>query len=438
MSISINFLKKFKKYLTFINFFSFFAELYLKIMPLFEHGDFLSELTRVELKKHSQKKRIVRTFYLHGPLSIAEMTKYAEVSAPTMQSLLDELIEENIVKSLGAGSSKGGRRPTLYGLHSKAFYVLSIDIATHSTRYTIFDSANKKVMPVQEIPLLLKNDMATVEKIFHSAMALVKASEINPEHILGVGIDMPGLVEREKGINHNLFNFEEPIADIFSRLFNKPVVIENDAQAKALAEFRFGKAVGRKHVLVIQIGWGVGMGMILNGKPYYGARGFSGEFAHIPMVDEKGYLCSCGMRGCLETVSSGAALRRYAVEGIEAGERTLIEKMANGKTENITPRLIIAAANNGDQFAISIISKVGFDLGKGIASLVQILDPEMVILAGRLADASSFLITSVNQGLQQYSFAKIREDMELTISELSEDSSLLGNVISLLEMIFEN
>jgi len=160
--------------------------------------------------------------------------------------------------------------------------------------------------------------------------------------------------------------------------------------------------------------------------------------AHIPMVDEKGYLCSCGMRGCLETVSSGAALRRYAIEGIEAGEMTLIQSMANEKTEQITPRLIIAAAHNGDQFAISIISKIGFDLGKGIASLVQILDPEMVILTGRLADAGTYLVTSVNQGLQQYSFAKIRKDMELTISELAEESSLFGNVISLLEMIFES
>ena len=433
-----DFLKNLKKFLTFLFFFIFFVELYLKIMPLFKQGDFLSELTRVELKKHSQKKRIVRSFYLHGPLSIAEMTKYVEVSAPTMQSLLDELIEENIVKSLGAGSSKGGRRPTLYGLHNKAFYVLSIDIGTHSTRYTIFDSANKKVMPVHEIPLLLKNDMASVEKIFQSAMALIKASKINPEHIVGVGIDMPGLVEREKGINHSLFNFEEPIADIFSRLFNKPVVIENDAQAKALAEFRFGKAVGKKHVLVIQIGWGVGMGMILNGKPYYGARGFSGEFAHIPMVDQKGYLCSCGMRGCLETVSSGNALTRYAIEGIKAGEMTILSEMAKEKPENITSRMVVEAARKGDQFAIGLFSRIGFNLGKGIASLVQILNPELIILDGRLTKAGSYLVTPLKQGLQQYSFTKMREEMEITLSKLGEDSSLLGNAVSLLEMVFEN
>ncbi len=406
-------------------------------MSLFGSGNFLSKLTRVELKKYSQKKRIIRALYLHKTLSIAELVKYVEISTPTMQSLLDELTEENIIKAMGAGSSKGGRRPTLYGLRRKAFYVLSIDIGKHSTRFTIFDSTNKKAVPVKEVPMLLEDNMESVNKIYESAMTLVKDSKINPDHILGVGIDMPGLVEGEKGINHSLFDFEEPVADIFSRLFNKPVVIENDAQAKALAEFRFGKAVGKKHVLVIQIGWGVGMGMILNGMPYYGARGFSGEFAHIPLVDEKGYLCSCGKRGCLETVCSGTALRRYAIEGIDAGEMTLIQAMANGKTENITPQLIITAAHQGDQFAISILSKIGFDLGKGIASLIQILNPEMVIIAGRLADAGNYLITPVNQGLQQYSFARIREDLEITISDLGKDSSLLGNVISLLEMLFE-
>jgi N-acetylglucosamine repressor len=424
--------------LTFIKKFTFFVETFAKNMSLFRPDDFLSKLTRVELKKHFQKKRIVRTLYLHGALSIAELVKCVEVSTPTMQGLLEELITENIVKSLGTGSSKGGRRPVMYGLRRKAFYVLSIDIGTHSTRFTIFDSANKKVVPVKEISLLIKNEMQSVQAIYESAMELVKESKIKQELILGVGIDMPGLIEREKGINHSLFNFDEPIAEIFSRLFNKPVVIENDAQAKALAEFRFGKAVGKKHVLVIQMGWGVGMGMILNGKPYYGAHGFSGEFAHIPMVDEKGYLCSCGMRGCLETVSSGAALQRYALEGIDAGEMTLIQDMAHGKRENITTRLIIEAAQSGDQFAIRIISKIGFNLGKGIASLLQILNPEMVILAGRLADTGSYLMTPIYQALQQYSFAIIRNDIEITHSELGEDSSLLGNVISLLEMIFES
>ena len=225
---------------------------------------------------------------------------------------------------------------------------------------------------------------------------------------------------------------------MFAEKFGKPVVIENDAKARALAEFRFGKAKGKKNVLVLYLSWGIGMGMILNGKPYRGARGLSGEFAHIPMTDERAYLCSCGKRGCLETVASGSALTRMAKEALENGEMTLIKEMANNNAGKITQSLVLEAAKRGDQFAISTISKVGFELGKGISSLVQILNPEMIILSGPLANAGSYLTTSIEQALQQYTFAIMTEDLEITLSELKADANLLGNVINVMENIFEN
>jgi predicted NBD/HSP70 family sugar kinase len=191
-------------------------------------------------------------------------------------------------------------------------------------------------------------------------------------------------------------------------------------------------------VLVLHLGWGIGMGMILNGKPYRGARGFSGEFAHIPMSEDKNFLCSCGKRGCLETVASGATLTRLAVEAINRGEMTLIRKMAHEKVEDINPALILQAVKEGDQFAVSILSRIGFELGKGISSLMQILNPEMIILAGPLANAENYLLTSIEQALQQYSFPIIREKMELTVSGLGKDSGMLGNVINVMENILGN
>ena len=407
-------------------------------MPLFQSDGFLDKLTRVELKKHFQKKKIVRALYLHGPMALADVMKRLKVSAPTVQGLLDELLQEDIIHLTGSGSSKGGRRPNLFGLQKNALYVLSIDIGNYSTRIALFNSINKKGKRYKELKLELKNDISVVNRIYEAANKLIKDSGIDENHLLGVGIDMPGLVESEAGINHTILNFEKPVRDQFVDLFQKPVVILNDAQAKALAEFRFGKAIGKQNVLVLHLGWGIGMGMVLNGKPYTGFRGFSGEFAHIPMTDERGYLCHCGKRGCLETVASGSALTRMAIEAIEKGEMTLISEMANKKTKNITLELILKAAQQGDQFAISIISKTGFELGKGISSLIQILNPEMIILAGPMANAGSYLITSIEQAIQQYAFAIITEKMELTISELGDDSSLLGNVINVMESLFEN
>ncbi len=407
-------------------------------MSLFQADGFIEKLTRVELKKHFQKKKIVKTLYLHGPLTIAEIMKGLDISTPTLQNLIDELRKEEIIHILGSGSSKGGRRPNLYGLRKDALYILSINIGNYVTRMTLFDSNNKKVTNIRELPLELKNDISIINRIYEFALDMIKESGVEESRILGVGIDMPGLVESEKGINHTILNFDRPLRELFAEKFNKPIVIENDTQSKAQAEFRFGKAIGQQNVLVLHIGWGIGLGMILNGKPYKGARGFSGEFAHIPMTDERGYLCNCGKRGCLETVTSGAALTRIATEAIEKGEMTLIKEMAHNKIENITPDLILKAAQKDDQFAISIISKIGFDLGKGIASLVQILNPEMIILGGPLAKAGSYLTTSIEQALQQYTFAIIREGMVLTTSELGNNADLLGNVINVMESLFEN
>ncbi len=406
-------------------------------MSLFQSESFFDKFSRVELKKHFQKKKIVRALYLHGHMALADITKRLKVSAPTVQNLLDELMQEDIIHLSGSGSSKGGRRPNLYGLKKDAFYVLSIDINNYVTRMALFDSTNKKVTPIKELYLELKNDITVVNDIFEGAQELIKESAVDDSRILGVGIDMPGLVNSEEGVNHTILNFDEPVRDLFASLFNKPVVIENDAKIKALAEFRFGKAIGKQNVLVLHLDWGIGMGMILNGKPYKGAQGFSGEFAHIPMTDERGLLCSCGKRGCLETVASGAALTRLAVEAIEKGEMTLIKEMAHNNPKNIKLKLILKAAEKGDQFAIGIISKVGFDLGKGISSLLQILNPEMIILGGQLANAGSYLTTSIEQAMHQYAFSIIREGMELTISELGDNANLLGNVIHIMESLFE-
>jgi glucokinase-like ROK family protein len=342
-----------------------------------------------------------------------------------------------VIQLSGSGSSKGGRRPNLYGLKKGAFYVLSIDINNYVTRMALFDSTNKKVTRIKELRIELKNDISVVHKIVDCAQKLISESSVDDSRILGVGIDMPGLVNSEEGINHTILNFDEPVRDLFASLFDKPVVIENDAKVKALAEFRFGKAIGKQNVLVLHLDWGIGMGMILNGKPYKGAQGFSGEFAHIPMTDERGLLCSCGKRGCLETVASGAALTRLAVEAIEKGEMTLIKEMAHNNPKNINLKLILKAAEQGDQFAIGIISKVGFDLGKGISSLLQILNPEMIILGGQLANAGTYLTTSIEQAMHQYAFAIIREGMELTTSELGDNANLLGNVIHIMESLFE-
>jgi predicted NBD/HSP70 family sugar kinase len=219
--------------------------------------------------------------------------------------------------------------------------------------------------------------------------------------------------------------------------FNRPVFFINDAQAKALAEYRFGKAKGRQNVMVIHLGSGLGTGIILNGKPYFGTHGFSGEFSHIP-VSDNGYLCHCGKRGCLETVASGIALTRYAVDGLKAGEMSVISSLVDGKLEDINYKTVIHAAARGDQFAIRGIQKIGLELGKGLAILVQILNPELIILGGKFSEAGRYLLNPIEQSLQQYTFPIIRDDVEIVLSSMGDKANLLGSVIHLMENVFEH
>jgi N-acetylglucosamine repressor len=164
--------------------------------------------------------------------------------------------------------------------------------------------------------------------------------------------------------------------------FNKPVYILNDAKSACLAEFRFGQAKNKMDVLVISMDWGLGLGIIMGGKMHTGTSGFAGEFGHIPLIDN-GDLCHCGKRGCLETVASGIALVNRAKDGLKAGQTSVLNTMTDGDLDRLEPELIIEAANRGDQFAINVLSEIGINLGKGIAILIQIFNPELIILEGK-------------------------------------------------------
>ena len=393
------------------------------------------ELGNVEKKKQVLKRRIVRYLYFHGPKPAAQISKKLKSSIPTVTATINELIDEKVVVEQGQGDSSGGRRPNLFGLQDDVFYILGIDIGRFTTKIAIFNTKLKNISGFVHYSLELKDDVNQINEIYNIAEELIKKSGIERNKLIGVGIDMPGLVDAEKGCNYTYYhNSEKSLAQRFEALFNLPVYIENDAKARTLAEYRYGLAKGAKNAMVLHVGWGVGLGMILNGQLYKGNSGFAGEFSHIPLI-ENGLLCQCGKRGCLETVASGTALVRLANEGIKEGSHTsLTRKIKEGK--ELIPKTIIEAANEGDQFAISIISKIGFELGKGIAVLIQLLNPELIILGGRVAEANHYLLTPIEQALNHYSILKLRNQAKIKISELGTNANILGAVAMVSENIF--
>jgi len=389
-----------------------------------------------QTKKKLNKNKIISLLYINKTLTNAYLVKETGLSLPTVSNLLSELSDEGFVEIQGAGESSGGRRPNLVGLTKDAFYSIAVDMERYFGRIALVNSNNEIVGETKQFEVDLYNKEETVRILSEEINAFVKVLPVNKSRLIGVGVSLPGLTNSEKGINFNFLNFGEvSVSQILKVKTGLPVYIINDAQARALAELRFGKAKNVKNALVIYLGMGLGTGLILDGKLYQGTDGFAGEFSHIPVVDN-GILCHCGKRGCLETIASGAALERLALEGLERGEHTELATIARNKKKGIFYMDVVESAIRGDSFAIDTLSQVGSELGRGIAMLIQILNPELIIFGGQMVKAGHLLTIPVEHSLIKYCLNDLRSSVKIEISEIAEKASLIGAVINLTENIF--
>ena len=395
------------------------------------------ELSVNELKRYRQRKRILRLLYKHNSLSAPQICKHINVSMPTALVLLNDLISSKYIVSKGVGESKGGRKPLIYGLAKDSIYVLVCDMGRYFTRMTVFNALNEQVTSLKKIETSI-DDPELVDKLYSNATAILSEYKIPYSKIYGIGVDMPGLIDSEKGINYTVKDEAfQNIGERIEKRFNKLVYIDNDARMQAFGEYIFGKAKGKNDAIVINWNWGIGLGMILNGKIYKGTTGFAGEFSHLKMVDN-GSLCICGKTGCLETIASANTLLRYAIEGVENNVVTQLKReQLTGVNKQAIYR-IIEAAKKGDEFSISLLSKVGMALGKGLSYIIQLLNPEIIVLSGSMAQANQFILTPIQQSLNKYCLEKISSNSEVVISELCEESGLLGVAATLYQRIFSD
>ncbi|MCM4155745.1 ROK family protein [Gramella sp. AN32] len=400
---------------------------------------YVSKLDNVGKKKYTQKIRIIKDLYVGGPKTNFEICKDFNISAPTCTGLMNELIDENLVEKKGRAKSEVGRQPDLFGLKTGSLYVLSIAVGKFNTKMAIFDNDNRNLTGIKTIPIPISKDLSAIDSIYKFAEELIEDSKIDRKKLMGIGINMPGLVDSEEGRNHTYFKTDPkspPLQELLREKFGSPVFIQNDVKSAALAEYRFGLAQGKKDVLVISLDWGIGLGILMNGKLLTGTKGFAGEMGHIPLINE-GALCYCGKQGCLETVGSGIALAKMAKEGLQSGQDSLLNQLSDQELDKIVPQLVIDAANKGDQYAINILYKTGLNLGKGIGILIQLLNPELIILGGKIAKAKEYITTPITQSINEYCMEQLREHAQVALSTLGEDVDILGSIAVVMENIFK-
>lgn len=398
--------------------------------------NFNSSEKKVRMKKLLYKKQIFNILYLENKKTIADLCVPAGVSIPTMTRLMQELMEEGWVIELGAGLSRGGRRPVFYGLNPVARYILAIEIAIRYTRINLYSLDNKAIGDTLQIDTGFEESSRLLEIMRSSVDSFLAGNGIVKERIIGAGIIMPGLIDKKSSriYIHQYFG-TKPLNKLFTELLNVTSYIEHNTKAMAMGESWFGMAKNKSNVLCLDVGAGVGLGMILNGELYQGASGFSGEFGHIQMVPD-GELCYCGKIGCLETVASGSAIVAKAVKKISQGSSSIIKIIVDSDITKIDLPVIIEAAHQGDQFAIELIEESGTYLAKGLAILIHLFNPEMIIIGGDMARAENLLTAPIEQKLNKYTMARIRQDAQIVVSRLKEESGLLGAIPVVMNNLF--
>ncbi|WP_293297379.1 ROK family protein [Pedobacter sp. UBA4863] len=349
------------------------------------------------------------------------------------------MINEGLIAKKGSGQSIGGRKPDLYTSTPGNFFVLGIEMDRYQTKMAILDNTFNYAVPTKTLSLDIEKEARPIELLHSLATELIENSKIDKNKLIGIGVSMPGLVDAKQGHNHTFIVATEQLKTLKEELentFNRPVYIQNDVKCLTSAEKHFGLAKDKNDALLLFLDWGIGLGIIMDGEIRGGRLGFSGEIGHMPFKDE-GILCYCGKRGCLETVASGMALAKIVKEGIQSGQHSLLNNLPDSEIDKIEPQVIINAAKRGDQYAIKILGDIGYNVGRAVASTIQLFNPELIILAGRIAQAQEYITIPMQQAINTYCMAQIREDVVIKVSELTNNPILLGLTSNVLNQHLE-
>lgn len=384
-------------------------------------------------KKKLFRNKILKELYFEDNLSCAEMSVKIGKSFPVTAKLIEELMAENKVVETGYAASTGGRRALTYALQKNVMYLVSVAMDQFVTKIAIMDMENNFVSPIQKIVLSLSADHQPLQVLAEKIDDLLDSSGIPKEKFVGIGIGMPGFVDVKNGVNYSHLKLpnNKSITKFITERNGLAAFIDNDSSVIALAELRFGAARGEKNAMVINIGWGVGLGLILNGELYRGHQGFAGEFSHIPLFLNK-KLCWCGKAGCLETETSMLLIVEEAREGLKAGRLSKIKSLPEDDPE-LACDAIINAVEEGDQFAIELFSKAGHNIGKGVAVLIHLLNPKKIILSGKGSSAGQIWRAPIQQSLNEHCIQRLYQSTILEISTLGTQAALIGAAALVME-----
>lgn len=377
------------------------------------------------------KKKIFNLIYNSKSISRAEATKLSGISAPTVSRVVDGFLKEGLVKEIGMGQSTGGRRPRLLKIADTENFIIGIDLGTTNI-YGVLADLSANIIHEEKQPTRLEEGFYKImDQTAEIVEILINQAAERKTRLLAIGMAVAGLINKKLNIVEFSPNFHWHDADIVGTLgkkFDLPIFFDNVTRVMALGELCYGVGKQYKNFVFVNIGYGIGAGIILEGQPLHGARGMAGEFGHITIDKDSKIQCDCGNFGCLEALASGQGIARSAQRVLESGAQSILDDMCGGDIQKVTAEMVANAAKKGDAIAWSVFSQAAEYLGIGVSALINLFNPEAVILGGGVIQAGEILFDTVRKTVNARSLNRSSRGVPLLPATFGLKAAVMGAI----------
>ena len=382
-------------------------------------------LSGVAYKDQIRKKRIVTEMSRREEITINEIAENLNISVPKATELLSELSEAGLVNEIGKRSDGPGRKASFYALKADSCYFLGVEIKKYKVNIGLMGFDKKAVQSKRDIPFFYQEANQSLHEIAKMILDFLAEIQIDRQKIAGVGLSISGRVNVKTGQVLTFYHFgDAPIKTYLEQELAMPVFIDNDSRTMAYGEFHFGKRTTEKEALVLNLDYGIALGIFVKGEPVYGVSGYAGELGHIPLFDNE-KICFCGKKGCMETEASGRALIEYLIEKMEHGTNSILQPNYREKGL-IELEDVVNAINKGDNLALAALDAMAAKLGRGLAVTINLFNPEIIIIGGSLSAVGEALLLPVKSHILRHSLSIVNSDTQVVLSDLNEKAGLLG------------
>lgn len=399
-----------------------------------------NDVSNLQLVKKLNRISILNIIREHNTISRQQLAKLTGLTPAAITGIVRDLVALGYVIEKGLGKSSGGRRPVKLQFNPASGYILGAEITRNNTTLGMVNLGAEPLI-IKQYSIDMTEPQRGLALLADETQKMIIESGVDKKKIFGMGVAYPGLVDISTRVVKRSPNLGKkwrdiPIEKWLQEMIGIRVFVENNSNAAALAEYSFGLGKETKNMAYINLGEGISAGIILNGMLAYGFKGYTGEIGHL-VINEDGPLCNCGNNGCLESLYAVPALVRKANNELALYNQKDPLKALWLENGNVTIEDIIANANETDSYAWKLIRQAGWHIGKGVAAIINVFNPEAIFIGGILAEAGNILLEPLRESVQKHAFPELVREVKIELSSMRRDTGFYGACAVTIRALFE-